>query len=115
MSAATIWSEAIDTFIRGDAPAPIGHLAAFAIETILGACGGGLMFFFGPIVGWLMAVSMLVLLTLLATWVSFAWGFALVSSIPSFWAAQWHQRVELWRNNRALRREVHELKQARRR
>lgn len=111
MPAASIWAEALDSAKR-NSPRPISYVAAFAIETALGVAAGALMLWYGPVVGWLLAATGLAVLTILATAISFAWGFAFISGIPSFWAVQWHQRIELWRENRDLRRRLYKSKGA---
>jgi CHASE2 domain-containing sensor protein len=109
MPAAAIWAEAADTWVRGDEPGALPWPLAFFIETLIGLGGGLLMLRFHPILGYGLAVLVLAPVTLFFSWLSFAIGFVFVNCLPSFFAVQLHQRVEVWRENRELRRRNREL------
>jgi CHASE2 domain-containing sensor protein len=104
MAAVQIWAEAIDSWERQDTPYELPTVAGFLVETIVGAGGGWLMLRFNPLFGYMFALVGLGSLSLLFSWLSFGVGFVFVNSLPSFFAVQLHQRIELWNENRLLRR-----------
>lgn len=111
--AAEVWAEAIDTWVRGDSPRHVSWFWAFLLETAIGLGGGLLMARFNPLVGYLLALPILAIITVLASILMFGLGLVMMSALPSFFSVQVHQRYELWRENRQLQRRVGELEAGR--
>lgn len=109
MAAVEIWAEAVDSWFRDDAPREPWGPVAFLTETAVGVAGGWMMQRFGPIFGCVLIVAALGPLTLLLSWLAFGARYLFINFLPSFFAVQLHQRIELWSENRLLRREVRTL------
>ncbi|MBI4515691.1 MAG: CHASE2 domain-containing protein [Deltaproteobacteria bacterium] len=112
IAAVQIWAEAVDAWLRHDAPREPPRWLAFVLETAVGVGGGWLMLRFSPLVGYILTVVALAPLTLLLSSLAFGAGVMFINFLPSFFAVRLHQRFELTTENRALRREL-QLLQAR--
>ena len=109
LPAVQIWAEAVDTFIRNDAPQEPHWLVSLPLETAVGIMGGWLMVRFSPMIGYALTLLILAPLTIALASLAFGTGLLFVNFLPSFLAVRLHQRIESWYEVRTLRHQVADL------